>query len=360
MNYDAIGLMSGSSLDGLDIVLASFQVDGNRWSYRIKVASCLPFPKVWMAKLKDAATMDAESYMLLHSAFGRYCGKQVVAFLEKNRIRKRPDVIGSHGHTTFHVPGRGMTHQLGDGSAIVAQTGISVVSDFRSMDVALGGEGAPVIPIGEKLLFSDYRYFMNIGGICNVSVHSRKKIVAFDVCPANRVLNLLAGMAGKKFDKDGRIAASGAVNLPLLEQLNKESYYTKAPPKSLANSFGTDVLYPMILNSRLSIPDAMATYCEHIALQTLKAFILFAERKRERLLITGGGALNKYLVSRLQYYLDAVHIETIVPDDDTVNYKEALTMALMAVLRLRDEDNVFSSVTGASRDSCGGALWSVK
>lgn len=360
MNYDSIGLMSGSSLDGLDIVLAAFEVADGRWKYKIKAASCTTFSNAWRSRLENAVHLDTEAYLLLHTAFGKYCGQQVVAFLNNRDVRRRPDVVGAHGHTTFHIPGKGMTHQLGDGAAIAAACRIPVVSDLRSVDVALGGQGAPIIPAGEKLLFPQYRYFMNIGGICNVSVHETKKITAFDVCPANRVLNMLAGLAGKKYDKEGRLAKSGTVNLPLLEKLNSEQFYTRLPPRSLANSFGTGVLYPTILKSRLSVKDALATYCEHIAMQTLKALIPYRKKKKTSLLVTGGGALNKYLVGRIRYYLEAIGIDIEVPDDDTVNYKEALTMALIGVLRLREQDNVFSSVTGAARNSCGGALWSVK
>lgn len=360
MNYDGIGLMSGSSLDGLDIVLATFELTDGRCKYKIKAASCISFSKSWQSRLKNAVNLDAEAYLLLHAAFGKYCGQQVAAFLDAGHRGRRPDVVGSHGHTTFHIPDKGMTHQLGDGAAIAAACHIPVVSDLRSMDVALGGQGAPVIPVGEKLLFPQYKYFMNIGGICNLSVHGTKKITAFDVCPANRVLNMLSGLAGKNYDKDGKLAGSGKINLSLLEKLNRERFYSRMPPKSLANSFGTGVLYPMILKKGLSTPDALATYCEHIAMQTLKALIPYRKKKRTTLLVTGGGALNKYLTGRLRYYLDAIGIDIEIPDDNTVNYKEALTMALMGVLRLTEQDNVFSSVTGAARNSCGGALWSVK
>lgn len=361
MNYLAIGLMSGSSLDGLDMVLVSFDVEDGKWRYRIKAADCLPFSSAWKNKLKNATELDAQSYLLLDTGFGEYCATRVNSFLEKNyRGRKKPDVIGSHGHTTFHRPDKKMTHQLGDGAALAAGTKINVVSDLRSADIALNGQGAPIVPIGEKLLYPRYRFFMNIGGICNVSVHEEKKVTAFDVSPANRVLNLLAAEVGKTYDAGGKLASGGKVDALLLEKLNTLRYYRMPAPKSLANSFGTDVLYPIIRDSGVEIPDALATLCEHIAMQTMKALIPFAGKQKQKMLITGGGAWNDHLIGRLKYYLDLLKLEVVIPDADTVNYKEALIMALIAVLRLREEPNVLASVTGAVKDSCGGALWTVK
>lgn len=360
MNHHAIGLMSGSSLDGLDIVLASFEENEGKWSYGVIAAGSLAFSASWRKKLRDAIELDAGKYFLLHTSFGRYCGDMVNQFLTENKVRRRPDVIGSHGHTTFHLPHKNMTHQLGDGATIAATTGVAVVSDLRAMDVALGGQGAPIVPIGEKLLFPEYRFFMNVGGICNVSIHEKKRVVAFDVAPANRILNMLANKAGKQYDKGGRLALKGLVNTALLEKLNSLKYYSRPFPKSLANSFGTDVVYPMIERSGLPAEDALATCCEHIAMQTMKALLPFQNKRREKMLVTGGGALNAFLAGRIRYYLDALNIDVVIPDDDTVNYKEALIMALISVLRLREEPNVLSSVTGARRNSSGGALWSVK
>lgn len=360
MNYLSVGLMSGSSLDGLDMVLVSFEETDKRWDYEIIAADCSPFSPGWGKKLLNATDLQAREYLFIHSEFGKYCGTKVNSFLKKTGFRKKPVVIGSHGHTTFHIPAKGMTHQLGDGAAIAATTNISVVSDLRAMDVALGGQGAPIVPIGERLLFRGYRYFMNIGGICNISIHDRKSVMAFDVCPANRVLNMLANLRGKQFDKGGKIASAGSVNQALLEKLNNLGYYSLQGPKSLPNSFGTDTLYPMIMGYGLSLEDSMATTCEHIAMQIFKALLPYQIKNRSQILVTGGGAWNAYLVRRIQYYLDVLGIDVVIPGADTVNYKEALIMAFIAVLRLREEDNVLSSVTGAIRNSCGGALWSVK
>ena len=171
MTYSAIGLMSGSSLDGLDIILAEFSESQGQWAYKIKAADCTRFSAKLKSRLANAIHLPANEYMLLHTDFARWCGEKTNEFLKENKIRKKPQIIGSHGHTTFHIPERGMTHQLGDGATIAAITGVPVVSDLRNTDVALGGQGAPIVPIGEKLLFPSYQYFLNIGGISNVSIH---------------------------------------------------------------------------------------------------------------------------------------------------------------------------------------------
>jgi anhydro-N-acetylmuramic acid kinase len=230
------------------------------------------------------------------------------------------------------------------------------------MDVALGGQGAPIVPIGEKLLFSNHSLFLNIGGIANISHHQHSLHRAFDVCPANKVLNMLSMQVEKKFDQGGGIASSGIVNELLLNELNQLSYYQLSFPKSLANEFGTDVVYPIILSHMLNTKDSLATYVEHIAIQVKNAILSLKLNSREeeavsKLLITGGGAFNSYLISRMQYHLSELGITIDVPLQGIIEYKEAIIMALLGVLRWREEDTVLSSVTGASRNSIGGAMW---
>lgn len=355
MIYRAIGLMSGSSLDGLDIVFAEFQEQGGRWSFEIRASVCYPFEGEWASRLPAATSLPALDYQLLHTEFGHYLGRQVNRFIDENGLQYQVALVASHGHTTFHLPGKGLTAQLGDGAAIAAETGLPVVSDLRSLDVALGGQGAPIVPIGEKYLLSAYRYFLNIGGIANVSFNT-DPYIAFDICPANRVLNLLAGELGKTYDEGGAFAATGTVDPALLEQLNAQPYYQQAAPKSLANEFGTDTLYPIIRAARLPVPDALCTYCEHIAIQ-LKWALEAGGAGAGELLCTGGGAFNQFLVSRLQAHLEPLDIKVVVPEASLVNYKEALIMAFIGVLRWRQAHNTLASVTGARRDSIGGALW---
>ena len=359
MVYRAIGLMSGSSLDGLDIVFAEFQEQGGQWSYELIEAGCLPYSADWKTRLSGATGLSARDYLLLHSEYGHYTGQQINAFIDQFNLHYKVAVIGSHGHTSFHLPGQKMTAQLGDGSAIAAVTQLPVVSDLRALDVAFGGQGAPIVPIGEKLLFSGYDYFLNIGGIANISAHT-DAYIAFDICPANRVLNLLAAEAGKDMDEGGAMAASGNIHHGLLGQLNELDYYRQPWPKSLANDFGTDKVYPLIKTAGLSLADALCTYTEHIAIQTAEAVMAIQQQEKKensRLLVTGGGAFNDHLLQRLDAHLSQLGVTTILPDPGLINYKEALIMAFIGVLRWRQEYNVLASVTGATRDSIGGALW---
>jgi anhydro-N-acetylmuramic acid kinase len=259
------------------------------------------------------------------------------------------------------MPERKMTAQLGDGAAIAAETKLPVVTDLRALDVAFGGQGAPIVPIGEKLLLGDYNFFLNLGGIANVSHNEPENYAAFDICPANRVLNMLVNELGKEYDDGGQIAASGTMNETLLEKLNALEYYKQPYPKSLANDFGTDIVYPIIKQSGIEIKDAVRTFVEHIVLQIHSAINTLGNLKPQtsnlKLLATGGGAFNTFLIQRLSDSLKDLNVEVIVPDKKLVNFKEALIMAFIGVLRWRQEYNVLSSVTGASRASIGGALW---
>src|SRR4051812_11438432 len=225
MLYRVIGIMSGSSLDGLDLAFIEFEESRGKWNYEIKAASCKAYDSDWLQKLQTATSLSAYDYLLLHSAYGKYIGEQVNEFINEFDLHHKVQLIASHGHTTFHEPALGMTAQLGDGAAIAAITEINVVSDLRAMDVAFGGQGAPIVPIGEKLLFNDYSFYLNLGGIANLSYKNQNDYFAFDICPANRVLNMLARSEGKAYDEGGNIASSGKVYTPLLTRLNALAYY---------------------------------------------------------------------------------------------------------------------------------------
>lgn len=370
MVYRVLGLMSGSSLDGLDIAFVEFHEQAGAWSYEIKATECYAYSPEWTEKLKKATTLNALDYLLLHTAYGHYMGQLVNAFIEEYSLDYQVQLIVSHGHTTFHVPAQKMTAQLGDGAAIAAVTGINVVSDLRAMDVALGGNGAPIVPIGEKLLLKEYPLFLNLGGIANVSCNLTDNYIAFDVCPANRVLNMLANKAGKAFDESGQLAAGGTFQPELLDTLNSLEYYHLPAPKSLANDFGTDVVYPLVTGSRFRIKDtwiqdSLRTYVEHIALQVKHALQgatsyelrVAGNEQANKLLVTGGGAHNTFLVARLTELLREINITVVVPDKKLVDFKEAIIMGLIGVLRWREENNVLASVTGSLRNSIGGAVW---
>ena len=367
MVYKVIGLMSGSSLDGLDIAFVQLQENGGKWNYDILHADCYEYDTVWIKKLKNAINLNALDYQLLHTDYGHYLGKQVNLFIEKNNIHHQVNLVSSHGHTTFHLPQKLMTGQLGDGAAIASETELPVVTDLRAMDVAFGGQGAPIVPIGEKLLLGDYAYFLNLGGIANISANLNDQFIAFDVCAANRVLNMLAEEKNLEYDDGGKIAAGGNINNPLLEKLNELEYYKRPHPKSLANDFGTETVYPIVKQSSSSIEDAMRTYLEHIVIQIKNAIEKVAtnynpdsyreQTTNHKLLATGGGAFNTFMINRLKQVLQEMNIEVIIPEDNLIKYKEALVMSLMGTLRWREEYNVLASVTGAKRNSIGGALW---
>ena len=387
MVYKVIGLTSGSSLDGLDIAyvhlqerLATRQAPKG-WDFELVKADCYPYSDDWRGRLGTARGLSALDYQLLHVEYGRYLGEQALRFVRENGLEYQVQLVVSHGHTVFHEVDRHMTAQLGDGAALAATARVNVVSDLRAMDVALGGQGAPIVPIGEMLLLQEYAWFLNLGGIANVSRAwtpggdgKAGGFAAFDVCPANRVLNELAADEGLPYDAGGALAAGGSVDEELLGRLNALPYYQKGFPKSLANEFGTETVLPLIraamkggsaggaagenAGGRLTTADALRTYTRHIAEQVgLAVRLLMTGAGAGNMLVTGGGAHNTYLIGQLREVLEDMGVEVVVPDSGLVDYKEALIMALIGVLRWREENNVLASVTGASRDSIGGAVW---
>ena len=303
MQYNVVGLMSGSSLDGLDIAFVHLEEAAGKWQFDLAETACIPYPDAWRENLTDLTSLSAQDYLLLHTAYGHYLGNCVNDFLEEKSLAFQVQLIASHGHTAFHIPSRHMTAQIGDGAAIAAVTGIRTITDFRSVDVALGGQGAPIVPIGEKLLFPEFDFFLNLGGIANLS-SSRGKFTGFDICPANRILNLLAGDTEKGFDENGHLASEGKIDSHLLNQLNAFAYYSQPYPKSLSNEFGLDEIFPAIREAGLSLPDALRTYVQHIVVQVKRGLtsLMGGNQAREnlRLLITGGGAHNRFLAGCLR------------------------------------------------------------
>lgn len=350
--------MSGSALDGLDIAYCSLTYITGKWEYELIEAETLPYDNNWKASLKQAGKLQVGAFLNLHTAYGRFCGDKINAFIEAHDLRHRLHFIASHGHTVWHDPLHQTSSQIGDGASIAAVTGYPVISDLRNMDVALGGQGAPVVPIADKLLFSAYDFCLNIGGIANVTINGNDP-VAFDICPANQPLNYFARKRGFEYDDKGGIAAAGAVNEAILEYLNQLPYYADPAPKSLDNSFSATVILPR-LSKEETIDNALATLTRHIATQIVRALLPFAAATEHyRMLVTGGGAYNNYLLEILDQEAKKqnLSIELVLPEPELIEFKEALAMAFMGVLRWREEENVLSSVTGAQRNSAGGALW---
>ena len=347
--YRVIGLMSGTSLDGVDLASCVFTLNDNSWSYRIDVAETFPYPEEWTSLLPTLMKTDAFTYAKANSDLGYYLGNLIRAFILSNRLEA--DFVASHGHTVFHQPGIGLTTQIGSGAAMAAMCGLPVVCDFRSTDVAHGGQGAPLVPVGDALLFSDYAFCLNLGGFSNISYDVEGRRIAYDVCPVNTVLNQLARRLGKEYDQDGLIGRSGSIDMSLLEKLNALPYYGMKPPKSLGFEWCDEYIWPMMNEAGLSEPDLMRTYIEHIVIQLSRSVVDFISGK---ILITGGGAKNKFLRERLA--AQSKH-KLVFPSDFMIDYKEALIFSFLGVLRIRGEVNCLSSVTGASRDSVGGAIY---
>ena len=360
-SYRVIGLMSGSSLDGLDLAYCEFRYKSKHWEYTILQADVAPFTDDWMQDIKGLTVANAKNFWQAHVVSGTYFGQQVKAFVQQYKLQGKVDFVASHGHTIFHFPDKHFTTQIADGAAIAANAELPVVCDFRSTDVANGGQGTPIVPIGDKLLFADYRFCLNIGGIANISCKvNDERIIAFDICAANQILNLYAGKLGKEYDEEGALAKQGLLNDDLLEKLNNLEFYAKPYPKSLDNSYSREVLLPIIEQYTIPYESKLCTFVEHIAIQIGKHInsILATENVSlaadEKMLATGGGAFNKFLIERIQAHT-SVKVE--VPDTQTVKFKEALVIAFMGVLRMRGEVNVLKSVTGATKDSIGGAVY---
>lgn len=345
MLFNAIGLMSGTSLDGLDICHATFRKEEGKWSFEIYNAETLPYPKEWENKLRNALNASAEELYELNSAYGFYLGEQVMRFTEKFSL-KNIDVIASHGHTVFHQPQKKFTVQIGDGRAIQLRTGLPVVYDFRSQDVLMNGNGAPLVPIGDELLFSVYDGCLNIGGFSNISFRKEGKRTGFDICPVNIVLNKLAQDLGKKYDENGNLAREGSINSVILDQLNSLDFYKNSSPKSLGLEWVNENVFPLI--NHLDSHDALAVVTEHAAEQIAEAFNKHQLRK---ILFTGGGTYNTFLVEKIKQKTNA---EIIIPDNTIIDFKEALVFAFMGVLKKCGENNVLASVTGSTEDHCSG------
>ncbi len=340
--------MSGTSLDGLDICYASFTKNENAiWKFEILKAETFPYSKQWETKLLKSLNDNAMDLCELNSEYGFYLGEEVQKFLQNNSIEKI-DVIASHGHTVFHQPKKKYTLQIGDGRAIKILNNYPVVYDFRSQDVLLGGNGAPLVPIGDELLFSDYDACLNMGGFSNISMRLEGKRIAFDICPVNIVSNHYAEKLNKKYDEDGGIAKSGNVNLEVLKKLNHLKFYQETGPKSLGREWVLKEIFPML--DDLNIEDALATITEHAADKIAEVLNLY---NLKNVLFTGGGAYNSYLISKIR---EKTNTSIIIPEKTIIDFKEALIFAFMGVLRILNEINVLSSATGSSKDHCTGIL----
>ena len=345
-DYHAIGVMSGTSLDGVDIVYCSFSFLEN-WNFSIHFAECIAYDKFWTDKLNAAHKLSGYELILLHNEYGNYLGKIINTFIKNNKIKK-VDCVASHGHTIFHQPESKITFQLGAGSSIAATTKQKVVSDFRDLDVQLSGQGAPLVPFGDRWLFYDYDYCLNLGGIANISYEKNKTRIGGDITFANMASNYLSSFENKLFDENGNSAAKGKVNMELLKQLNTLPFLQLSLPKSLGKEDFDNWFKPVLDQSTISISDKLATLTTHLG-----KCISDIVSTGETVLITGGGAHNTHWVKSFK---NDFSINCILPNTQIIDYKEALIFAFLGILRVENKPNIYKSVTGANKDSIGGVI----
>jgi anhydro-N-acetylmuramic acid kinase len=347
--YRAIGLMSGTSLDGLDIAYCTFKRD-DCWHFELHATTTISYDATWRDRLRTAHTFSGLELSQLHVELGMLHGAWVKEFIQEQSLEV--DFIASHGHTVFHQPQLSMTHQIGSAPHIASATGVDVIADFRTTDVAHGGQGAPLVPVGDLWLFGNYPMCLNLGGIANVSVKKSLHMEAFDIGLCNMALNHYAEKLGVAYDLDGALSRAGIVNEGLLHQLNGLDFYKQPAPKSMGKEFWVAEFFPVVERSGASAHDALRTITEHIAKQIALAL---NHCKLGEILVTGGGAHNGFLMERI-----AAHTEhhVVVPEKKIVDFKEALIFAFLGALRMAGESNALASVTGAGRDSVGGAIYS--
>jgi anhydro-N-acetylmuramic acid kinase len=354
-NFEIVGLMSGTSLDGLDILHANFQKKGGKWSFEILHSSSAPYPDVLKLKLQNATEFGKEEIEALDIEFGHEMARRVNQFiLEKKIDKEKIDAVASHGHTIFHQPQNGFSLQIGCGTTLAKETGMNVINDFRNKDIQAGGQGAPLVPIGDKLLFADKAdAFLNLGGFCNITFQNEmNKWVAFDISPCNLPLNRLAGLKDKAYDDGGEMAQTGQLNFFLLDLLNNLPYYKKEYPKSLGTEWLEESFYPMIKFSK-NVEDNLCTIVEHVAIQIAD---VLNHNKISKTLVTGGGAYNSFLLKRIQHHSDS---ELIVPSAEIIEFKEALIFGFLGALFLADEPSNVPSATGAKESVRLGVLHAV-
>lgn len=343
--------MSGSSLDGVDLACCEFISKNRMWKFRILAAETFPYPAPLKDLLGNSGPLSADQVSDLDLQLGLHYGNLLNNFHAKHEIR--PALICSHGHTLKHEPHRGITVQAGSGREINKITGVKVVNDFRREDVAQGGQGAPLVPIGDRLLFGEYEGCLNLGGFANISYEDENgERRAYDIGPANMALNWIAGLEGLEYDKDGELARSGSISENLLDSMNKLDYYRQSPPKSLGREWFTDNFLPLLQHMELPAADLMATTAEHIAIQLANGI---HGAGINSVLLSGGGALNLYLLERLKYYTKA---DMVIPDTTLIQFKEALVFAFLGLLKMRGEINCLASVTGGRMDLSAGTIHS--
>ena len=345
--YNVIGVMSGTSLDGLDIAYIEF-VKNKEWSFRIIRAETLKYTPEWYARLKNAIYLDNESLSELDHEYSVFTATSVLKFIDDNRINNL-DVVCSHGHTVYHQPEKGITLQMGNKEILADILNLPVVCDFRVQDVQLGGQGAPLVPIGDELLFSEYDYCLNLGGFANISINVDGERIAYDICPVNIVLNHYASFLGLDYDRGGKLASQGSIDAQLLEDLNNLPYYKRHYPKSLGYEWVQEGIFKLINGRDIQVMDVLRTFTEHIVCQLIKNLV-----SGKSLFVTGGGAYNTFLMRRLN---ELSEVQIVIPSTEIIEFKEAMIFGFLGVLKMRNETNALASVTGAIKNHSSGKVF---
>ncbi|CAH0334745.1 Anhydro-N-acetylmuramic acid kinase [Flavobacterium sp. CECT 9288] len=348
--YNIIGVMSGTSLDGIDLAHIVFTTKDNKWEFEILETQTVSYSTDWLNKLKSAVSFSSEKLTELNEAYTQLLGEVILNFILKNKLNTI-DAVCSHGHTILHQPDKGITLQIGNLPQIASIVKQKVVCDFRVQDVALGGQGAPLVPIGDRILFSEYDYCMNLGGFSNLSFEVNQERIAFDICPVNTVFNHYSNLLGLPYDNKGAIAKNGSLQINLLKELNELDYYQKKYPKSLGFEFVKEIIIPLIDHYEISIEDKLHTFTKHIAIQIANVL----PHKTGTLFITGGGAYHNFLIESIQNELPLATI--IIPSPKIIEFKEALIFGILGILRLENKINVLKSVTGAKMNHSSGKIY---
>ncbi|WP_066224328.1 anhydro-N-acetylmuramic acid kinase [Formosa haliotis] len=349
-NFKVIGVMSGTSLDGIDLIYASFN-KSTHWEYAIIYSETVAYSSYWLSVLKQLVSNSKKELQDIDQAYTDYLAIQIQQFIGRYEITDI-DAVCSHGHTALHEPDNGFTYQIGNLPKLASLLNETVVCDFRVQDVKLGGQGAPLVPIGDDILFSNYDFCLNLGGFANVSTEVSGDRIAFDVCPINIVLNHYTQKIGLAFDDGGKLASTGTVNTSLLQQLNGLAFYKAEYPKSLGLEWVIQEVFPLIDKEDLPVQDILRTFVEHFAIQISN---ILPKSKEATLLITGGGAYNTFLIERLKTLSGC---KIIIPEPALIEYKEALIFGLLGILKLRGEINCLKSVTGAKKNHVSGVIYS--
>ena len=342
-----LGIMSGTSLDGLDLALCSFEAKGEFWTYRILYTGTVPYDSGWTGRLGTAPHLSGLELQMLDREYGEFIAGHALSAVASCGIET--GLIASHGHTVFHQPESAFTCQIGNPQVIAASTGIRTIGNFRELDMLHGGQGAPLVPVGDEFLFGEYDYCLNLGGFANISFKEDSIRLARDICPVNTVLNHFARELALPFDRDGKAGRSGSLSLPLLERLNEIPYYSSGGPGSLSREWLESEVFPVLHDFRLPVTDILRTLYEHISQQISSQI-----KTHSKVLVTGGGAYNAFLIERIIHHSRS---EIVVPGPELVEFKEAMVFAFLGLLRLREETNCYASVTGAERDSCCGVIF---